>query len=464
MPEQSEDTAPIEAHLAARRDEILETLKSFVRLPSVSTDKSFAPGIAAAAAFVAERLRVAGLSEVCVHPTPGHPIVTASWHLAPGRPTILIYGHYDVQPPDPIEAWTSPPFQPVVRDARLYGRGTSDDKGPMLIPIEVAASYMAESKALPINVVFLFEGEEESSSVNLEPFVASHKSLLAADLVVSADGAQWRADLPSVIVGSRGICSLEVTVKGAAKDLHSGRHGGSVANPIQALVKMLASLHAPNGSIAVPHFYDTVRSVSAAERQAIEAIPFDEGAYLASIGAPAGVGEAGFALLERNWLRPTLEYNGIVGGYTGPGRKTVIPSVASAKITCRLVPNQQPDEIARLVAAQLTALTPAGVTVDIAISVGGSRAYAVPRDLPGLRVAEAVLADVTGRKPARVRMGATIPIGDVFRQHLGIETVFFSFATSDEDYHAPNEFFRLQSLDRGLVAWTRLLWQLAAGR
>ena len=334
----------------------------------------------------------------------------------------------------------------------------------MLIPIEVAAAFLAETKALPVNVVFLFEGEEESSSVHLEPFVASHTTLLAADLVLSADGAQWRVDLPSVIVGSRGICSLEVTVKGAAKDLHSGRHGGAVANPIQALVKMLAALHAPDGSVAVPHFYDAVRDANPAERHAMTAIPFDEAAYLASVGAPAAAGEAGFTLLERNWLRPTLEYNGIVGGYTGPGRKTVIPSVALAKITCRLAPDQQPDEIARLVATHLKALTPTGVTVEVAIGAGGARPYAVPQNLPELAAAEAVLADVTGKNPARVHMGATIPIGDVFRRRLGIETVFFSFSTSDEDYHAPNEFFRLQSLELGLVAWARLLQKLAEVR
>jgi acetylornithine deacetylase/succinyl-diaminopimelate desuccinylase-like protein len=313
---------------------------------------------------------------------------------------------------------------------------------------------------LPVNVVFLIEGEEENSSASLEGFVAKHNDTLVADVTLSADGAQWRYDLPSIIVGSRGICSLEVVVRSAAKDLHSGRHGGSIANPIQALVGMLAGLHTPDGSIAVPGFYDRVRPVTDAERRAIAAIPFDETAYLASVGARPGAGEAGYGLLERNWLRPTLEFNGIVGGYTGPGRKTVIPAEASAKLTCRLVPDQEPIEIAGLVADRLRALAPETIAVTVRIVQGGSRPYALSQDHAALARAERVLADLTGQAPVRVRMGATVPIGDVFRRHLGIETIFFSFSTSDEDYHAPNEFFRLESLERGLKAWARLLRSL----
>ena len=456
-------TATIEAALSARMDAIIETLEAFVRIQSVSTDSAYAAGIVEGARFVADQLLRAGIKDATIHQTAGHPIVTGSWRAAPGKPTLLIYGHYDVQPPDPLAAWTTPPFEPAIRDGRLYGRGASDDKGPMLIPIEVVATYLAVRGALPINVVFLFEGEEENSSANLEGFVAAHKSLLAADITVSADGAQWRADLPSVITGSRGICSLEIFVAGPAKDLHSGRHGGSVANPIQALVSVLARLHAPDGSIAVPGFYDRVRPVSSRERQAIARIPFDEQAYLASVGTPEGVGEAGYSLLERNWLRPTLEYNGIIGGYTGPGRKTVIPSGASAKVTCRLVPDQDPEEIAALVAKQVRAFAPKGVKLEVRTGPGGSRAYAVPEGNSALTLTERILGEVTGAVPARVRMGATIPIGDVFRRMLGIETVFFSFSTSDEDYHAPNEFFRLQSLERGLKAWVRLMQAMGGG-
>ena len=334
----------------------------------------------------------------------------------------------------------------------------------MLIPIAVAEAFMQDEGRLPVNMVFLFEGEEEVSSAHLEPFVAAHRDLLAADFALSADGAQWRADLPTVIVGSRGICALEVTVRGRGKDLHSGRHGGAVANPIQALVKLLAGLHADDGSVAVAGFYDDLRAVSEAEKAAIAAIPFDEAAYLAEVGASEGAGEAGYTLLQRNWIRPTLEFNGIVGGYTGAGKKTVIPQAASAKITCRLVPGQEPDRIVALISAHLEAHAPKGVRVEVQRETGGTPASAVPEDHPGLVLSEDVLEGVLGSRPMRVRMGATIPIGEIFKRVLGMDTVFFSFATVDEDYHAPNEFFRLSSLEQGLTAWARYLRALGQRR
>ncbi|MBV9701938.1 MAG: dipeptidase [Methylobacteriaceae bacterium] len=452
----------VERQLAERRAMIIEELKAFVAIPSVSTDPAYADGVRRAAEFVAQRLAAAGLADAAVRPTAGHPVVTASWRNKPGQPTILVYGHYDVQPPDPIEAWLTPPFEPVVHGKRLYGRGASDDKGPMLIPIKVVEAFLAERGELPINAVFLFEGEEEVSSASLEDFVNANRDMLAADFALSADGAQWRLDLPSVIVGSRGSCALEVIVRGAAKDLHSGRHGGAIANPIAALARLLANLHEDDGRIAVPGFYDAVSPVSAEERAAIGAIPFDERAYLDSIGVSEGFGEQGFSLLERNWIRPTLEFNGIVGGYAGRGKKTVIPAQASAKITCRLVPRQDPADIGRRIAEHLTANSPRGVTVEVCAERGSAESYALPADHKGLILAEQVLAEITGKRPLRVRMGATIPIGGIFKRALGIDTVFFSFATSDEDYHAPNEFFRLASLDAGLRAWARYLDRLGA--
>ena len=458
------DTAAIEALLASRRADTIAALCDFVRIPSVSTDPAFALDVRRAAEFVADKLRSAGVGDVLVHDTPGHPVVTAAWRGAPGRPTVLVYGHFDVQPPDPLDKWTTPPFEPALREGRLYARGVSDDKGPMLIPIEVAAVFIQNEGALPVNMVFLFEGEEEVSSANLPAFVAAHRDLLAADFALSADGAQWRADLPSVITGSRGICALEVTVTGAAKDLHSGRHGGAVANPIQALVKMLSALHDGAGRVAAPGFYDDVAEVSAEERAAIAGIPFDEAAYLASIGAPEGAGEAGFTLLQRNWIRPTLEFNGIQGGYAGPGKKTVIPSTASAKITCRLVPDQDPERVKACVADYLASLAPPGVRVKVRREAGGARASAVAPDHPGLALSEDVLEGLLGSRPVRVRIGATVPIGEIFKSTLGIDTVFFSFSTADEDYHAPNEFFRLASLDLGLIAWARYLRALGARR
>ena len=455
-------TDPVEARLAADQDRLVGDLEAFVRIPSVSTDPAYREGIAAGAAWLAGRLRAAGLAEVAIQATAGHPVVTAAWRGAPGAPTILVYGHYDVQPPDPVDQWRSPPFEPTIRDNRLYGRGAADDKGPLMIPIAVAEAFLREEGRIPVNMVFLFEGEEEVGSAHLEAFVAQNRALLRADFALSADGAQWRADLPSVIVGSRGICGLEVTVSGAGKDLHSGRHGGSVANPIQALVKLLATLHDARGAVAVEGFMDGAEPVTQAELEAIAAIPFDEAAYLAEVGAPAGAGEEGYTLLQRNWVRPTLEFNGIVGGYTGAGKKTVIPASASAKITCRIVPGQDPAKVLDSIERHLLRHAPVGVRVAVHREPGASRAAGVPHDHPGLALSEDVLETVLGRRPVRVRMGATIPIGEIFKRVLGIDTVFFSFATVDEDYHAPNEFFRLSSFSQGLVAWTRYMRRLGA--
>jgi len=452
----------VDAWLTDRRETIFEELKRFVRIPSVSTDPAYKGGVVEAAEFVAAALRTAGLADARVRTTAGHPVVTAAWRGAPGKPTVLVYGHFDVQPPDPLEMWRTQPFEPEIRDGRLYGRGASDDKGPMLIPVKVAQAFLACSGALPVNMVFLFEGEEEVSSAHLEDFVAANRDYLAADFVLSADGAQWRADLPSVITGSRGICALEITVRGAAKDLHSGRHGGAVANPIQALARLLSGLHDDDGRVAVPGFYDAVIELSRVELDAVANLPWSEADYLASVGAPASVGEAGYTMLQRNWLRPTLEFNGVSGGYAGPGKKTVIPAFAQAKITCRLVPDQKPEAITRAIADVLRARAPKGVTVEVKIETGGAGPYALPSDHPGLALAEEVLREVTGVAPIRVRMGATVPIGEIFKRVLGLDTVFFSFATSDEDYHAPNEFFRLASLATGLKAWRLYLQRLGA--
>jgi acetylornithine deacetylase/succinyl-diaminopimelate desuccinylase-like protein len=453
---------PVEIWLQNKQNTIVEDLKDFVRIPSVSTDPAYHEGVVRAADFVVGQLKHAGLADARVWPTEGHPVVTAAWRGAPGKPTVLVYGHFDVQPPDPLDAWKSKPFEPELRDNRLYARGASDDKGPMLIPIKVAEAFFACDGALPVNMVFLFEGEEEVSSAHLEAFVEAHKEYLAADFVLSADGAQWRSDLPSVIIGSRGICALEITVRGAAKDLHSGRHGGSVANPIQALARLLASLHDETGRVAVPGFYDAVVELPRRELDAIAELPWSEADYLASIGASVGAGETGYSLLQRNWVRPTLEFNGISGGYAGPGKKTVIPASAHAKITCRLVANQDPAVVASRIAEFVAASRPPGVAIEVKIEPGGAFPYALPSDHPGLALAETVLAEVTGQAPIRVRMGATIPIGGIFKQVLGLDTIFFSFATSDEDYHAPNEFFRLSSLKAGLKAWAIYLQRLGS--
>jgi acetylornithine deacetylase/succinyl-diaminopimelate desuccinylase-like protein len=447
------------ADLASKHDRILDELIEFAAIPSVSTDPAHAADISAAAQWVANALTNAGPFTVRTISTPGNPVIYGEWLGAPGALTVLVYGHYDVQPADPLEKWDSPPFAPTLRDARLYARGVSDDKGPMLIPIKVAASFFAVAGALPVNVKCMFEGEEEIGSPSLDTFIRENKELLAADVVLSADGAMWRIDEPSLTVASRGLAGLELTLTGALKDLHSGRHGGGVANPLHAIAQLIATLHEPNGRVAVAGFYDTVRELAAPERAAIAALPFDEATYLAQVGAPSAFGEPDYTTLERQWTRPTLEVNGMWGGYEGPGQKTVIPTEAHAKITCRLVPDQDPDEIVALVTRHLEAHVPDGTRLSISPGDHGARPAHIEPTHFALKAANDALHAVYGVRPLIVRMGGTVPISELFQRHMGLDTVFFSFSVADEDYHAPNEFFRVHRLHEGLEAWARY-WQI----
>jgi acetylornithine deacetylase/succinyl-diaminopimelate desuccinylase-like protein len=447
------------AHLQANGDRVLNKLVEFASIPSVSTDPAHAPDIERAAHWVAIELAAAGPFNVRHLQTGGNAVVYGEWLGAAGKPTLLVYGHYDVQPPDPLDKWHTSPWSPTLRDGRLYARGVSDDKGPMLIPIAVAEAFFATDGRLPVNVKFMFEGEEEIGSRHLDAFVEQHKALLAADFVVSADGAMWRIDEPSLTVASRGLCGLELTLTASAKDLHSGRHGGGVANPLHAIAALIASLHQPDGRVAVDGFYDEVRELSAAERAALAALPYDERAYLAQVGAPAAFGEPGYTTLERQWTRPTLEVNGLWGGYLGPGQKTVIPSEAHAKITCRLVPDQDPAEVTNKVARHLERHVPAGTRLSLSVADHGSRAAHIAPDHFALKAADAALRATYGVRPLVVRMGGTVPISELFQRHMGLDTVFFSFSTADEDFHAPNEFFRVHRLHEGLEAWARY-WAL----
>ena len=446
-------------------------LCDFCAIPSVSTQPAHKGDVTRAAQFVADRLARAGLGEVVVHPTAGHPVVTAQWlgdegHGDERAPTVLVYGHYDVQPPEPLDAWRSPPFQATVRDDRLYARGASDDKGPLLIPIVVAEAFLALHSRLPVNLKFVIEGEEEVGSAHLEDALTGLGERVVADLVLSADGAMWRPDLPSVTVASRGMLALELVVEGAAKDLHSGRHGGSAPNPLAAIARLVASLHDALGRVAVDGFYDGVLPADPALLRTIETVGFDARRYFADLGAPLPTPlPSGEELLTRQWLEPTLELNGLVGGYGGEGTKTVIPARATAKITCRLVAGQQPDRVFAAIRDHVQRHCPDGVTLRVTRQEGrGCAAFALPPELPALRVIEEVLSGIYGTAPLRVAMGATLPVADIFRRRLGVDTVFFSFATSDEDYHAPNEFFRLSSFRSGLMAWSRALAALADAR
>jgi len=454
--------AAIEAALDAGFDAAVAELGAFCRIPSVSTDPAYGAAMAEASAWVAGRLQRAGFERVETVPTGGHPVVTAQRCDAPGAPTILVYGHYDVQPPDPLELWTTPPFEPSQRDGRLFARGVSDDKGPLLIPILAAEAIIRERGRLPVNIKVLIEGEEECGSPNLAPTVARLKDRLACDLVVSADGAMWRADLPSVTVASRGLVALDVVLQGAGKDLHSGRHGGSAERRRGpgAASRDPARCRRPRGRLRLPRRRPAARP---RHHGGHRAVALRRGRIFDGIGAskpdPLPTGEA---LLVRQWLEPTLEFNGIAGGYAGAGTKTVIPAQASAKITCRLVAGQEPGEVLAAIRRHLAARAPSGFRLDMPGHGPGSPAFALDPEAPGLAATEAVLAEVLGRPPLRVAMGATIPIGTLFREQLHAPTVFFSFSTSDEDYHAPNEFFRLENFRRGLTAWVRLLDRLAA--
>lgn len=450
-----------EAYSEARHEPILAQFLDFLRIPSVSTDPEHGADLRAAANWVADRLREAGPLAVEILETGGHPVVYAEWLGAPGRPTVLIYGHYDVQPPDPLAEWRSPPFSPEIRDGRIYARGVSDDKGPMFIPIKTAEAFFATGGRLPINVKFLLEGEEEIGSPHLAEFVARHAGKLRADYALSADGAMWRPTEPSLTIGSRGLVALDLEVRGPRTDLHSGRHGGAVQNPLHAIAALVASLHREDGTVAVDGFYEGVGEPGEAERRRMAALGFDDEGYREAMGVPDLYGESGYSTLERQWYRPTLEVNGLYGGYQGAGAKTVVPSMAHAKITCRLVPGQVPDEVSRRVTEHLETHTPPGVTVRVTSHPGGAPAYRIDAAHPALRIAHQVLRRRYGQEPAVVLMGGTLPISDIFQRVLGIDTIYFSFSTADEDFHAPNEFFRLSRLWDGIAAWTDF-WRAAA--
>ena len=444
-------------YLKASHDRILDELVEFAQIPSVSTDPAHKADVIRAAEWVADQLRSTGAIEPRIMETSGNPVVYGEWLNAPGAPTIIIYGHYDVQPPDPLDKWESEPFRPVIRDGRLYGRGVSDDKGPVLIPLKVAEALFATTGKLPINVKFLIEGEEEIGSPSLEPFLSDNAQMLSADFALSADGAMWRIDEPSVTTASRGMMGLEFGLQGSNKDLHSGRYGGSVANPLHAMARLLASLHTDDGKIAVTGFYEDVVELAGEDKTAITGLPFDEEQYRKQLGASALFGESGYTTLERVWSRPTLEINGMWGGYQGPGSKSVTPSEAHAKITCRLVMNQKPEDIQQKLVKHLQDNIPPGVKLTIQNDDHGALPYRIPSDHIGLQVAERVLSEVYKQKPLFVWMGGTLPVSELFKRILGIDTVFFSFSTADEDYHAPNEFFRIHRLYEGLEAWL-LYW------
>jgi acetylornithine deacetylase/succinyl-diaminopimelate desuccinylase-like protein len=431
-------------------EQLRSALADFVAIPSVSLDPARAGSMREAADWVAAKLAFANGRVV---ETEGHPVVLGERIVADGAPTVLVYGHYDVQPAGGEADWESPPFQPTIRDDRLYGRGATDDKGPVVVALE--ASRAAEN----VNVRFLFEGEEEIGSPSLPRFLAQHRHELAADLVLSADGAMWRASEPSIAIAAKGLLGLDVVVHGPASDLHSGRHGGAVLNPNHARARIIASLHDAGGRVAVPGFYDEVVELGDADRDALARIPFDEDAYRRETGVPALHGEPGHSTLARLWTRPTLEVNELRGG----GAFTVIPARAAAHITSRLVPNQDPARVFAAIDWHVKSAAPDAVRVSVVQQAGAVPAYAIASDHPAVRAGvEALHSVYPDREPLLVRIGGTLPAAVLFERHLGLKTLLFSFSTADENLHAPNEFFRLARLDEGVAAWTDLLGRLGS--
>ena len=449
-------------YLTKHRSRFITELCDFVRIPSVSADPTHKDDVVAAADWVASRLRAAGAENVSVMPTGGHPCVYGDWlHAGVSQPTILIYGHFDVQPAVPLELWTTPPFDPDIRDEKVFGRGASDDKGGMLIPILSFEAMMKTDGKLPVNIKFIFEGQEEIGSPNMPDFVAENRTLLAADMIFSSDGLQWTADEPNIVVGLKGLSSMELKVTGAKSDLHSGLHGGAVANPLLALSQILAGLKNAEGEILVEGFYKGVQELTDEDRAEIASVPYNEANYMAELGVDALHGEPGYSTRERAWARPTMDVNGIWGGYQGEGSKTVLPNEARAKITCRLVDGQEPQEVFEAIVTHAKKICPAGVKFSAERLVGSGTPFRVPRNHNASEMVRQVLEEVYGMAPYVTRLGGSIPIISTFLQEIGVHTTMFGFSIGDENLHAPNEFFRLRNFDRGQKAYCRLLEKLA---
>lgn len=451
-----------ETYLEDNRSRHESELMDLLRIPSISSLPEHADDVRHAAEWVALRLGDAGIEDVQILPTGGHPVVYGQWLHAPGKPTVLIYGHFDVQPIDPIELWESPPFVPTVRDGCAYARGASDMKGNLLITVAAVEALLKTAGALPVNLKFLLEGQEEIGSPQLPAFVASHRDLLACDLAISADGGQWSEEQPVLPIGLKGLAGLQIDVHGANSDLHSGGYGGVVQNPIHALVQLLASMRSADGTILVEGFYDDVRPLTDRDREQMAAFPLDEEDYKARLGLDELFGEAGYSAIERAWARPTLEVNGIWGGFQGEGIKTVLPNQAHAKITCRLVPDQEPERIIDLLKGHIQRNTPRGVRITISPFPSRARPYLIPADHWGNEIACGALREVYGRDPLYIRSGGSVPVCETILTNLGAYTVTAGFGLNDEQIHAPNEFWRLASFERGKRVWVRLIQALSA--
>ncbi|MGH9340660.1 MAG: dipeptidase [Acidobacteriota bacterium] len=436
-------------YIEENRERYLDELNQFLRIPSISTDSSKKEDVWQAAEFVADQLRRAGMQRVNIFPTEGHPIVYGERIEKPDSPTLLVYGHYDVQPVDPVELWQSGPFEPTVRNGELYARGAVDDKGQVFIHFKSAEAFIASRKELPINLKYLIEGEEEIGSPHLDSFIQENRDLLKADTVMISDTAMFARGIPSICYGLRGLVYFQIDVQGPRQDLHSGSFGGPVANPAFVLSEILAAMKDEKGRITIPHFYDDVRSLSQREREEFASLPFDQMSYQKDLDVDALNGEEGFTPLEQLWARPTFEVNGLLSGFTGEGAKTVLPAKAMAKVSMRLVPDQKPAKVEEEFERYVAELVPASVKVEVKRMQGG-KAWVASLDHPALQAAAAAIERGFGKRPVFQREGGSIPVVSTFSELLGIPSVLMGIGLPDENAHAPNEKLDLGNFYRGI--------------
>jgi acetylornithine deacetylase/succinyl-diaminopimelate desuccinylase-like protein len=458
------DLSAVEKFLAENQEQRMTSYEAFLRIPSVSAIASYADDCRRAAEFVADDLRASGVEHVEVAETTGHPVVYGDWlHAGADAPTVIVYGHYDVQPPDPLDEWELAPFEPLVRDGRILARGAADDKGQVHLHLRAVEAMLRARGRLPINVRYLFEGDEESDASHLEAWLAGNRERMSADVAIVSDTAFFEGNIPAITVSLRGLMYAQIDVQGPAHDLHSGGFGGTVANPANALAQIIAGLKQPDGRITIPGFYDDVVTLSDAERGALAELPFDERDFLAQTGAPALVGEASWTTLERKGARPTLDVNGMWSGFQGEGAKTIIPATAHAKLSCRLVANQDPERIFELLREHVERIAPPGVTVHVR-SLSGGRPSLTPIDHPATRAAARALEASFGRAPVYIREGGSIPVTASFEGTLGLPVVLVGFTNPDDNAHAPNESMVLANYETGIRAVVRLFDELGALR
>ncbi|MSV27692.1 MAG: dipeptidase [Bryobacterales bacterium] len=450
------------AYVDGNRERFFGELDAFLRIPSISTLPEHQGDIERASEFVAGSLRAAGMEHVEIVATAKHPLIYADWLHAPGKPTVLCYGHYDVQPPDPIELWKSPPFEPTLRDGNIYARGSADDKGQMYMHVKAVETLLAVHGKLPVNVKFLVEGEEEVGGASIAKYVAENAEKLKADVALVSDTALYAEGIPTLCIGLRGLVYVEVEASGPMRDLHSGLYGGAAPNAVFGLVEILAKLKNAEGAIQIPGVYDDVAPPAAAEKSSWESLPFSEAAFLEKeVGSTRLTGEPGYGVLERIWARPALEVHGIAGGFTGAGAKTVIPAKATAKVSIRLVPNQDADRVVAAFRAFVAANTPAGIRTEVRV-LSASPGLMVNPDHPAIRVAAAAFAEILERPTVFVRSGGSIPIVGDFANHLGIPTVLMGFGLPDDGLHSPNEKYRLENYYQGIRTIAHFLEQYGA--